>query len=365
MKRTNNVGENLGNPIGCSSSLQTLVQSVVDKPVPLARLACLLLAMGQGERARELCARATALAPDDAEIHAISAEIFSHELPNWYFPMVRDRVRHAAIGEALTRTIRPGCRVLEIGTGTALFAMMAARAGAAQVITCESNPVVAATATEIIARNGFADRVRVISKNSADLEVGIDFAEPADVLLCDTFGSNMIGAGILPAIEHASRRLVRPGAPVIPACGMIRIALAEDQKLHLRRMHTIEGFDLSLFNQLAEPSYVINVGDERLILRSEPVDLFQFDFRSGGPFPEAQSSVSLHASGGVVNGIVQGLRFELDDEVGYENLPSKDAFSTFCLVFYPLTKPIELEPGAKLRVSGTHDRLWVRVWPAN
>src|SRR5205807_7574512 len=153
--------------------------------------------------------------------------------------------------------IQPGCRVLDTGTGTGLLAMMAARAGAAEVVTCESNPAVAAVASEIIARNGFADRIRVIAKSSADLEVGVDLAEPADVLVWDILGSNMIGAGALPVIEQAIRRLMRPSAPVIPACGTVRTALAEDREAHRRQMHVVEGFDLSPFNRLAAPCYTI------------------------------------------------------------------------------------------------------------
>jgi type III protein arginine methyltransferase len=352
----------MGNLTDSASGLQTLLQHVVDKPVPLARLACLLLAMGHGQRARELCARATALAPDNAEVQAISAGILSHNVGSWYFPMVRDRVRNAAMETALRRAIRPGCRVLEIGTGTALFAMMAARAGAAEVITCESDPVVAAAATEIIARNGFAGRVRVIAKSSAELELGVDFREPADVLIWDTFGSNMIGVGALSVIEHATRRLMRPGTPTIPARGTVRIALAEDRKLHLREMHIVEGFDLSPFNRLTAPSYPMQIGDERLMLCGEPADLFHFDFQSGGPFPESQASITLPSSGGLVNGIAQWQRLELDDNVWYENVPSAGASSVFNLVFYPLRKPIELEPGAKLLVCGTHDRRSFRIW---
>ena len=343
-------------------NLQSLLPHVAEKPVLLARLASVLLAMGHGARARELCARASTLAPDSAEVHAISAEIFSHGIPRWYFPMVRDHARHAAMETALRRAIRPGCRVLDIGTGTALFAMMAARAGAGEVITCEENLVVAATATEIIAANDLADRVRVIAKSSFDLEVGVDFTEPADVLICDTIGSDMIGAGILPIIEHAKRRLLRSGAPTIPARGRVRIALAEDLGLHLGQMHTVEGFDLRPFNRLAAPSYVMKVGHERLVLRSEPEDLFSFDFQSGGPFPEAEASVSLSASGGLVNGIAQLQCLELDDEVSYENFPSKGAFSVFDVVFHTLRTPVQLAPGAKLLVSAAHDRVSFRIW---
>jgi type II protein arginine methyltransferase len=352
----------MGNVTDGAPSLQVLLRHVADEPVPLIRLACLLLAMGHSERARKLCARAIALAPDNAEVQAFSADIFSHDVPSWYFTMVRDCARHAAMETALRRAIRPGCRVLEIGTGTGLFAMMAARAGAAEVVTCECNPAVAAAATEIIACNGFADRVRVIAKRAADLELGVDLAEPADVLVWDTLSNNMIGANAFPVMEHARRRLIRPGAPAIPARGAVRIALAEDRKAHWTQMHIVEGFDLSAFNRLTAPRYTIAIGDERLALRSEPADLFHFDFQSGGPFPETQSSVILPMSGSPVNGIAQWLRLELDDEVSYENLPSKDAFSVFGVVFHRLTRRIEMEAGAKLLVRGAHDRHSFRIW---
>lgn len=345
-----------------AGNLETLLSHVADRPVPLARLACQLLAKGQRERARELCARAIALAPDNAEVQSFSAEIFSHDVRSWYFPMVHDNVRHVAIEAALRRAIQPGCLVLEIGTGTGLLAMMAARAGAAEVITCESNPSVAAVASEIIARNGFADRVRVIVKSSADLEVGVDLPKPADVLIWDTLGSNVIGSGALPVVEHAKRRLMRLDAAIIPARGTVRIALAEDREAYLRQMHIVEGFDLSPFNRLAAPRYAISNGDKRLALRSEVRDLFCFDFQSGGPFPEARASVSLSSSGGPVNGIAQWLRFELDDETHYENMPALGAFSIFAVAFHPLREPITMALGDKLLVSGSHDRHSVRIW---
>jgi type II protein arginine methyltransferase len=345
-----------------ASTFETLVGHVANKPVPLVRLGQLLLAKGRSEQARELCAKAVAMAPDNEEVRAVAAEVFSRDVGGWYFRMVCDRVRNIAYEMAMRRAIRPGCRVLDIGTGTGFLAMMAARAGAAEVVTCESNPTVAAVASEIIARNGFADRVLVISKSSIDLEVGVDLSDRADVLVWDVSGSNMIGAGALPTVEQAVRRLVRPGAPAIPAHGTIRVALSEDRKAHLRRMHIVEGFDLSPFNRLAAPQYTISIGDEQLKLCSEPGDLFHFDFQSGGPFPEARALLSLSAFGGLVNGIAQWLHFDLDDHGTYENAPSEGAFSAFAVVFHPLRRPIEMAPGAKLTVVGAHDRQSIRIW---
>jgi type II protein arginine methyltransferase len=276
--------------------------------------------------------------------------------------MVRDHERHAAYESAVRRAIKPGCRVLEIGTGTGLLAMMAARAGAAKVVTCESDPAVAATAHEIIVRNGFADRVRVVAKSSLDLEIGVDLDEPADVLVWDALSNNMIGAGALPTMEHAIRQLMRPGARAIPSAGVIRISLAEDRRAHYRKMDIVEGFDLSPFNRLAAPSYQIPVGDGRLALRSEPRDLFHFDFQSGGPFPEARAKATLTSLGGLVNGIAQWVTFHMDDEARYENAPAAGANSAFAAMFYPLTQAVDLGAGDPIDVCSSHDRLSLRIW---
>jgi type II protein arginine methyltransferase len=346
---------------GRAAGLESLLSHVADRPVALARLARLLLAKGHDNEARQLCARAVAMAPD-GELRALAAEIFSHKVPRWHWPLMQDYARNTAYDAALRRAIRPGCRVLEIGAGSGLLAMMAARAGAAQVVTCECSPAVAEVASEIIACNGFADRIQIVGKHSADLAVGVDLDEPADVLVSEIVSNEIVGEGVLPAIEQAARRLVRPDAQIIPARGIVRVALAEDRGLHRQQIGMIDGFDLSRFNRLAHPCYQISVGNERLTLRSNPGDLFRFDFQSSGPFPEATAAVPLSASGGTVNGIAQWIRLEMDEDGWYENRPTVGTSSAWAVLFYPLQRPIEMAADDKLTVRGAHDRLSLRIW---
>src|SRR5579862_2785078 len=140
--------------VDSAETLEDLLKRVADKPVLLAHLAQLLATKGQVERAHSLCAQAIAMAPGDGEVRALTAEVLSDTIGAWYFPMVHDHPRNAAYEMALRRVVKPDSCVLEIGTGTGLLAMIAARSGAAEVVTCESNPFVADAAREIIARNG-------------------------------------------------------------------------------------------------------------------------------------------------------------------------------------------------------------------
>ena len=78
---------------------------------------------------------------------------------------------------SLTLSVK-GKRVLDIGTGAGLLAMLAARNGAKSVTTCESVGVIAHLAREILAKNGMT-----IHKPSAQLTS--DMKKIGDVLLQD------------------------------------------------------------------------------------------------------------------------------------------------------------------------------------
>jgi protein arginine N-methyltransferase 7 len=344
-----------------NGEFDALQQLTGERPVLMARLAIALLAKGEGTAARKLCHRAISLAPNDAEVRVLVAEVLSHDVPGYYASLVRDTERHQLYEGALRRAIRPGCRVLDIGSGTGLFALMAARAGAAEVITCESNPVVAETVAKIVARNGFSDRIRVVAKQSFDLKIGSDFTEGPDLILWDNLSRTLIGAGALATVEHAVRHFARPDTQVVPARGSIRVALAEH--LHsYAEMDAIEGFDLSAFKTLAYPCYRIHDEKESLRLCGDPIDLFRFDFESGGPFPEARSEVQLVSQGGRANGVAQWISLELDDDATYESVPPARSTSSLGALFYPFERSLECMPGQYIPVTGSHDRNTLRIW---
>ncbi len=91
--------------------------------------------------------------------------------------------------------------------------------------TCEAEPLIAATARRVIADNGLGHRVNVIARLSSDLKVGADLPEPADIRVSEILSSELLAERVLPSIEDARRRLLKPGGRMIPAAGGIMIAL--------------------------------------------------------------------------------------------------------------------------------------------
>ena len=337
-------------------------QRAEGNPAAMLAVARLLRSDGQEEEALVLCRRALALAPDDAELAAKAGFFVSAAVPDWHFVIVGDEARNAAYDAALRRAVTPGSRVLEIGTGTGLLSMMAARAGAAAVTTCEANPAVAEAAATIVALNGYGDRVRVISKHSDHVDADTDMGGRADILVSEIVSNNLLGESVLPAHERAVRDLLKPGAKVIPARGAVRVALAYDARVGDRVLGTIDGFDLSPFNALAPSQRGIDIGDDRLELRGGAADLFSFDFGSADYAAPSRGELICRSKGGIVNGVAQWIMLEMDEVTRYENHPGPGAKSCWRVMFHPLAKPIETSLGQAIRIVGSHDRKMLMIW---
>lgn len=344
------------------NTLDDLIARAGARPRTLLALARTLLAKGRDPEARALAERCLKEAGSDPEVCALAAEIMSRGVPEWHFGIVRDEVRNAAYDAALKRAVKPGMRVLDIGAGTGLLAMMAARAGAAHVISCEMNPVVAEAARAVIARNGYADRIHVVAKHSSDLDAETDMGGAADLLVSEIVSNDLLGEAALPAHEQAVRRLLKPGAPIIPATAWVRVALARDAQANRRTMGNAAGFDLTPFNRLAPRRYRLSVGEKDLVLKSEPADAARFDFQSGGPFPEGQTQTRVHATESGANGIVQWIALAMDGEGRYENRPSAGATSCWAAHFHPFPEHFRPLEGEAVTVVCAHDRHTLRIW---
>jgi protein-L-isoaspartate O-methyltransferase len=343
-------------------TVESLVERASGSPLALINIARTVL-MGRGDvvRALALADRALAAAPDDGEVRTLHAEIVSANVGVWYFNMVRDAPRHAVYERVMRCALANGESVLDLGAGAGLFAMMAARAGAGQVIACERKPAVADAARAVIARNGLEDRVRVVGKPSTELVLGVDLEAPVDVLIWDNLANDLVGAAALPAIEDAVRRLLKPGGAVIPARGAIMAALAFDEGLETRLMGVAEGFDLTPFNALAKPVYTMKCDTEGLSLASSAAELFGFDFTSGGPFLAAKAVKPVSASAQRANAIVQWLSLDLDHEESWSTRPGGPALA-LGLEVHPLAREIVLVDGETRRIGAAHDRQALRIW---
>ncbi|VDM17929.1 unnamed protein product [Hydatigera taeniaeformis] len=150
-----------------------------------------------------------------------------------YADMLHDRDRNRRYYEALRHVIGgmkaagQEVHVLDIGSGTGLLSMMAARAGADSVVACEAFGPVASCALRILKANGFTDRVKLIHKHSTDLVVGEDMPCKANVLVAELFDTELIGEGALKVYLHAADNLLTSDAVLIPCKAKMYLQIVE------------------------------------------------------------------------------------------------------------------------------------------
>jgi protein arginine N-methyltransferase 7 len=316
-----------------------------------------LTALGDAEGAIRAHRRAIEIDPAYIEARDNLDRACLGVAPAWHFPMMADGARNDAYDEALRRAA-PGRRVLDIGSGSGLLAMMAARAGAASVTTCEVVPAIAAAAREIIQANGFGESITAHAMRSDQLEVGREMAERANLLVTETFSSGLLTEAVLPTIEHARSHLLTPDAVVIPRrAGAVGYLVGGEAIEAQASAYRVSGFDLSLFNRFATTKFALHLDRFPHNVLSDDFEIFDFDLMQSH-FPAARRSISVSASRpGRCIGVAQWLRLELDAETTYANRPAANAGANGWMhVVYRFPEPVELKVGDEVRLIASHTR---------
>ncbi len=332
---------------------------LIEQPERFLKARLELVESGRGALVLAFLAKALAARPGDALIAQLAARIARHRVPRFHAAMLRDAARNAAYRRAID-VAAPGKVVLDIGDGSGLLAMMAARAGAAHVYACERNPQIAARCREIVAANGLAAHITVLPVRSTALDRARDLSGGAELVVSEIFSRDLLGEGVLPALAHARAALCRPGARFLPERAALRVALA-DGPPSPSPLSDVEGFDLTALAGHVEPPGHIDGDDLRLVLRSAPSDLFAFDFNAGWD-AEAQTALLLESRGGRVGGIAQWLRIECGAGAVYENAPSAVEPGHWGIGFYPLPALRETAPGKTVAARGWHGETAIAIW---
>jgi type I protein arginine methyltransferase len=130
----------------------------------------------------------------------------------YHLDMLNDRARTSSYLAAIRKVVRPGDVVVDIGTGTGILAIAAARAGARHVYAIEAGPI-ARAARALFAANDLSDRITLIRGFSTRLWL----PERADVLVSELIGNEPLAERVIGITKDALRRLLKPGPRLIPS----------------------------------------------------------------------------------------------------------------------------------------------------
>jgi type II protein arginine methyltransferase len=208
-------------------------------------------------------------------LHDVSPAHLQHLL-HYHERLLRDGIRNAAFRRALAARIRAGHRVLDVGTGSGLWAVVAARLGAARVVAIEREPLLRPVIERLLEENGVADRVELITADSRDVRLRREF----DLVVSETVGNLTFDEDIVHVMAQARSRWLAPGGAIVPetvafraAPVALRSALPRPARLGVRF-----GTFRELLAQM--PRYL---QPDEFALVARPRELVRIDLRSSDP----------------------------------------------------------------------------------
>ncbi|OIQ43032.1 MAG: hypothetical protein BM560_02315 [Roseobacter sp. MedPE-SWde] len=309
-----------------------------------------------GVRTSQLLSEALSLDPHHHAAQVLQERLHQMFVPRWHFPMLADQARNAAYAKAIKAKVKPGDVVLDIGCGAGLTAMLAARAGAKHVYTCEQQPLIAQAARQVIKDNGLSERITVLQKWSHDIVVGVDMPEPADLVLSEIVDTVLLGEGALATLTHAMARLAKPNARAIPERGVLKAQLVESQKLLDQwQPQQAEGFDLTAFNRLARVAQITPGDFATSALRplGGTTGLFHFDFANPRIDPQRTIAQLACSKRGRIQAVLVSFEMQLAPGVQVENGLHSDGH--WGRTAFLLDTPKTAHPGDYLTVTAQHD----------
>ena len=262
--------------------------------------------------------------------------------------MIADRVRMQAYTDALARAVKPGMVVLDIGTGTGIFSLLACRLGARRVYAIEPDNVVG-MAREMAATNGCADKIEFFQ----DLSTNVKIDERADLIVSDIRGVLPLFQSHIPSIVDARTRLLKPDGLLIPQRDSLWAAVVEADDYYRERISFWEdtGFD---FDLRAARGYVANSWT-RVMLKAE-----QLLVEPGSWAEIDYSSVESENVGGEVSwtieregrahGVAVWFDSTLVEDISFSNAPGRAAL-IYGQAFFPLLAPVALSAGDQIYVK--------------
>jgi type II protein arginine methyltransferase len=333
----------------------------------LNNLAVVLDEAGRPDEALKVFESALALQPDNVDLQHQIRRLASRIVPFWHIAMMNDTRRNDAFAAAIKRALAlrgAGAQVLDIGAGSGLLSMMAAREGAADIVTCETVAVIAETATRIIRQNGYADQVKVVGKPSTMLSVGQDIARRADILVSEILSSDLLAEHVLATFEDAHARLIADDAIIIPkAASAIGCLVASENLAAYSNVGQVSGFDLSAFNCLAPerlPLHGTMTSWQRL---SGDFEITAVDLTKKSHSADLRKiSIPVLATGTAI-GVVQWMNIALIDDITFSNHPDDYHDGGWLQVLHTFPAPIDITAGEELSLVVGHDRTSLIITP--
>lgn len=240
--------------------------------------------------------------------------------------MLADEPRMAFYHEAISRKIKPGDRVIDLGTGTGILAAFASRQGAAQVYAVDHSSIIE-HAKELAAENGI-ENVDFEDVHSSKLYLD----EPVDVIVHEQIGDFLFDEAMVPNVCDLRDRLLKPGGLILPSQFELfcePMTLHDDRRVpFIWELTDVYGFDFSSMERSCptEPEYHKLVSCDPGVVKhflGKPTPLVEVDLHTinESTVPLSVTFTRKVTTAGMLDGLVVYMKAKVDDDLVLSSSP--------------------------------------------
>ncbi|KAG8850081.1 type I protein arginine N-methyltransferase Rmt1 [Serendipita sp. 411] len=181
--------------------------------------------------------------------------------------MLKDKVRTLSYRNAMYNSpnLFRGKTVLDVGCGTAILSMFAAKAGAKHVVGIDMSNIID-QAQKIIEANGFKNTITLVKGKLEDVELPI---QQFDVIVSEWMGYFLLYESMLDTVLLARDKYLAPGGKMFPDKASIYIAAIEDQEYKEEKINfwdNVYGFDYSCLKEVALREPLVDTVDIKAVV---------------------------------------------------------------------------------------------------
>eukprot|EP01084_Bolivina_argentea_P314219 544242_1 len=193
--------------------------------------------------------------------------------------MLKDQVRTGTYQKAIMSNphLFKNKIVLDIGCGTGILSMFAAKAGAKHVYGIEMAGI-AHNARLIVKENGYADRITIIKGKVEEIELPSDVKQ-VDIIISEWMGYFLLYESMLNTVLFARDKWLRPDGLIMPDKARMFLTAIEDGDYKSEKINfwdNVYGFKMSCLKEEAMKEPLVDLVQSNSVV-SDAVPIFSID----------------------------------------------------------------------------------------
>jgi len=197
--------------------------------------------------------------------------------------MLKDEVRTRSYMNAILQNkhLFKDKIVLDVGCGTGILSMFAAKAGAKHVIGVDMSTIIF-KAREIVKINGLADKITLIQGKMEEIEMPF---EKVDIIISEWMGYFLLYESMLDTVLYARDRYLKKDGLIFPDKATIFIAGIEDGEYKEEKIgfwDNVYGFDYTPLKETALAEPLVDTVEMKAVV-TDPAQVLTLDLYTVKP----------------------------------------------------------------------------------